>query len=94
MKTRSIYLLAVAGGVVLLALAVPRPISGQSPVPPSPVQGDAECSPQVVALVKQLTEQNKQLVANQAAIDAKLADVEESIRQARIYAARSGGNVK
>jgi len=92
MKTRSIYLLAVAGGVVLLALAVPRPISGQSPA--SPVRGDAEFSPQVVALVKQLTEQNKQLVANQAAIDAKLADIEESIRQARIYAARSGGKVK
>ena len=86
MKTHSFYLLAVAG---VFALAALRPLSGQSPA-----QADAECSPQVVALVKELTAQNKQLAANQAAMDAKIATLEESIRQARIYAARSGGTTK
>ena len=86
MKTHSIYLLAAAG---VFALAASQPLSGQSPA-----QADAESSPQVVALVKELTAQNQQLVANQAAMDAKIAAIEESIRQARIYAARSGGNAK
>jgi len=96
MKTHSIYLLAVAGGVALFALAVPQPISGQSPLQPtsSVAKADAEFSPQVVALVNELTAQNKQLAANQAAMDSKIAAIEEAIRQARIFAARSGGSPK
>jgi hypothetical protein len=85
MKTRPLYLLAIAGVLVWLGLAAPQSTSGQSP---------ADFSPQVVALVNQLTAQNKQLVANQAAMDAQIAAIEESIRQARIYAARSGGSSK
>ena len=97
MKTHSFYLLAVAGGVALFALAAPQPISGQSPLQSNPSvapTGDAEFSPQVVALVKELTAQSQQLAANQAEMDAKIAAIEEAIRQARIFAARSGGASK
>lgn len=81
MKTHSIYLLA--GAAALLALAAPQSISGQD-------AAEADVPPPVAALIDQLAAQNKQLAANQAAIDAKIDALTETIRQARIFAARSG----
>ncbi|MCX6968288.1 MAG: hypothetical protein NTZ46_11050 [Verrucomicrobia bacterium] len=83
MKTHSLSLLAVASGAVLFCLAAPQPISGQDAAP-------AEVSPQLGALVAELTAQNKQLAANQAAMDAKVDEIAESIRQARLFVARAG----
>jgi hypothetical protein len=47
---------------------------------------------QVLALVKDVQAQQAQLIANQAKIDSKLADLAETIRIARIYSSRSGGH--
>ena len=97
MKTNSFYLLALTGGAVLFWLAGPQPISGQDAVqPPPPVIAKVEVNaadlpPQVVALINELTAQNKQLTTNQAAMDARIDEITESIRQARLFAARSGG---
>jgi len=96
MKTHSLYLLALAGGAVLFALATPQPLSGQDAQAPSvaapaiKIETTAEMSPQVVALVNELTAQNKQLSANQAALDEKIDLIAEDVRQARLFAARAG----
>jgi len=87
MKTHSLYLLAVAGAVALFALAAPQPISGQNALP---AEATVEMSPQVVALIAELTAQNKQIAANQAAMDAKVDALAETIRQARLFSARGG----
>lgn len=42
------------------------------------------------ALVQQLQDQQKKIAANQEQIDAKLADLAEALRVARIYASRGG----
>jgi len=97
MKTNSLYLLAVAGGVVLFCLAAPQPISGQNALQSAlavPAETTAEMSPQVMALVNELTAQNKQLAANQAAMDAKIDEIAESVRQARLTSARAGRGAK
>ena len=43
---------------------------------------------QMLALVKEVQAQQAQIVENQAKIDAKLAEVAEAIRLARIYSKR------
>ncbi len=43
---------------------------------------------QVLALAKQVQEQQSQIVANQTKIDAKLAELAELIRVARLYSSR------
>ena len=43
----------------------------------------------LLALVKEVQTQQAQIVANQAKIDSKLADLAETIRVARIYSSRS-----
>ena len=83
MKTRSLYLLAAIGGAALVILASPQPTSGQNP--------QAEISPQMAALIAEVTAQSKQLAANQAEIDARLDQLGETVRQARLFAARGGG---
>lgn len=91
MKTHSLYLLGAVGAVALFALAAPQPISGQNALP---AQTAVEMSPQTLALIAELTAQNKQLAANQAAIDAKVDAIAEDVRQARIFAARGGRGAK
>jgi hypothetical protein len=44
---------------------------------------------QLLALVKQVQEQQAQIVSNQKKIDGKLADLAETIRTARIFSSRS-----
>jgi len=95
MKTHSLYLLAVAGGAVLFALAAPQPISGQNASTPAvTLEVTSEMPPQAVALVDALTAQNKQLTANQAAMDEKIDALAETIRQARLFSKRGGGTAK
>ncbi len=45
---------------------------------------------QIVALVKELQAQDAAIAQNQAAIEAKLATLAETVRVARIYASRAG----
>jgi hypothetical protein len=45
---------------------------------------------QLLALAKEVQTQQAQIVANQTNIDTKLADLAETIRVARIFAARGG----
>jgi len=85
MQTKTLYFLAVAGGAAFFALAAPRPLSGQDAV-----SSAVEVSPQVASLIGELTAQNKQLAANQAAMEEKIDALGETIRQARIFAARGG----
>ena len=96
MKTHSLYLLAVAGGAVLFCLAAPQPISGQDTAssPALIVETQGEVSPEVLAMVNELTAQNKQLTANQAAMDARIDEIAEYVRQARLFAARGGRGAK
>jgi hypothetical protein len=44
---------------------------------------------QILALVKEVQAQQEQIVANQAKIDAKLADLAETLHTARIFSSRS-----
>ncbi|MDD5351379.1 MAG: hypothetical protein PHQ12_14300, partial [Chthoniobacteraceae bacterium] len=89
-QTKTLYVLAVAGCAAFFALAAPRPLSGQvAPVPAAPAAEGA--SAQGAALINELTAQNKQLAANQAAMEEKIDALAETIRQARIFAARGGG---
>jgi hypothetical protein len=55
----------------------------------SPSSGEAGADdPAVVALVNDITTQQATITDNQAKIDSKLADIAETVRQARIFAAR------
>jgi len=90
MKTNSLSLLAVAGGTVLFCLAAPQPISGQNASTPKISAETEEISPQMAALIQELAAQNKQLAANQAAMEAKVDEIAESVRQSRLFAARAG----
>jgi hypothetical protein len=59
----------------------------------TPAQSRAPTSPsqeQLLALIKEVHDQQTELTANQAKIDEKLAAVAEAIRQARIYSSRGG----
>ena len=88
MKNNTRNLLVAAGVALLFSLAASPMALAQAP---SAANGDAGASFQVLALIDALTEQNKQLAANQAALDAKIDALAETIRQARLFAARSGG---
>jgi ABC-type transporter Mla subunit MlaD len=46
---------------------------------------------QVLAVAKEVRGQQAAIAENQEKIDAKLATIAESLRQARIYSSRSGG---
>jgi orotidine-5'-phosphate decarboxylase len=53
-----------------------------------------EPTSQVIAVVKQLKQQQAELAHNQTSLDAKIADLTETIRAARIYTSRAGGKHK
>jgi hypothetical protein len=56
-----------------------------SGVAQTPAAGDEQ---QLLALLKEVQTQQAQIVANQAKIDGKLADVAESVRLARVFSKR------
>jgi hypothetical protein len=51
---------------------------------------DAKDEQQLLALIKEVQAQQVEIAANQTKIDAKLADVAEAIRVARIFSSRTG----
>ena len=76
MKHRCLVLFLATTFVALFASP------GQTP-PPNP---DGQ---QLLALLKEVQAQQAQIAANQTKIDAKLAEVTETVRVARIYSSRS-----
>ena len=70
--------------VILLAVT---PLALLSSVAQAP--DPKEDQRQLLALVKEVQAQQEQIVANQAKIDAKLADLGETLRTARIFSSRS-----
>jgi hypothetical protein len=69
------------GVFVLLIVLV---TSGPAQNPPS------EAEQRLAALIQQVQAQQAQIAANQEKLDAKLAEVTEAVRVARIYAGRGG----
>ena len=67
--------------IACLALLSVFAVSAQAPT----AKSDDE---QLLELVKQVQEQQAQIVSNQKKIDGKLAAVAEAIRTARIFASR------
>lgn len=87
MKTRFSFCMALGGAALLGAVVAPLPSSGQA--------GTVEAADSAMAaLVVELGTQQSQLEANQAKIDEKLAAIAEDVRQARLFVARGGGNLK
>ena len=72
--------IAILLAVMLLALLSSPAIAGPDP---------KEEQRQILALVKEVQAQQEQIVANQAKIDAKLADLAETLHTARIFSSRS-----
>ena len=58
-----------------------------------PVRGQ-EKSVQLIAVVNVLKQQQAEISDNQSKLDAKIAEVGESIRVARIFMSRAGGKHK
>jgi hypothetical protein len=61
--------------------------------PAAPAQAppaSASNQEQLVALIKEIRDQQTTLTENQGKIDEKLAALAEAIRQARIYSSRAG----
>jgi len=69
------------GLFVLLTVLV---TSGPAQNPPN------ETEQRLIALVQQIQAQQAQITANQEKIDAKLTEVTEAVRVARIFAGRGG----
>jgi hypothetical protein len=65
----------------LLALIAALPLAAQAP--------DAAEEQHLVALVKEVQAQQAQLLGNQAKIEAKLAEITQTIRMARVFSART-----
>jgi hypothetical protein len=81
MKPKTILCTMVAAGALAFAIFSPNRSTAQSDMD----------SPAVAALLRDVQTQQTSLTENQKQIDAKLADVGESLRVARIFISRSGG---
>lgn len=82
MNPKASSLVALAAAFVAGAFFAPVPSSGQA---------GADDPVVLNALVTEVTNQQVTLAENHAKIDAKLAEIAENIRLARIYAGRGGG---
>ena len=79
MKSKQAFTFCVVACAIAMACAFPRA-----------TQGDTGYDPALAALVEDLQAQQKTLADNQAKIDAKLAAITETLRQARIFVSRGG----
>jgi hypothetical protein len=70
----------VAAVFLFLVIAIAHPTSAQAPL-----SSDEQ---ELVALITQVQTQQSQLLANQTKIEAKLAEIAETIRVARLFSAR------
>ena len=68
----------------ILVLLTVLATSGPAQSPPTEVEQ------KLAALVQQIQAQQAQITANQEKIDAKMAEVTEAVRVARIFAGRGG----
>ncbi len=68
--------------ILAVALFSALPLSAQTP--------DANEQQQLVALVKEIQAQQAQMNDNQSKIEAKIAELAETIRVARIFAGKAG----
>ena len=66
-----------------LALLLLKPAIAQTPASPKETE-------ELKTLISDVQAQQKEIAANQAKIDAKLATLGETIREARIFASRAG----
>jgi endonuclease III len=66
----------------LIAVLLAVPMAAQAP--------DARNEQQLVALLKEVQTQQAQIAENQGKIEAKLADLAETLRVARIFAGKAG----
>ena len=81
MKTKPIFLAIVGAGV----LGLLGPVISEAQT----VQTDSERKA-LAALLLEVQVQQKTIADNQVQIEAKLAEIADSIRQARIYVSRGG----
>lgn len=72
----------IANSILVLLTALVT--SGPAQNPPTEVEQ------KLAALVQQIQAQQAQITANQEKIDAKMAEVTEAVRVARIFAGRGG----
>ena len=93
MNTRSFCFLA-AGALALIALAAPGSLSGQNLDAPAAAATAEPADPRLQSLITEIAAQQVEIARNQAEIEAKVARVSELVRQARIYAGRSGAASK
>ncbi len=84
MKSRFLFLTGLAGAVFLALLALPSPSHGDP----------AADLAATTALIDDLTLQQAKLIGNHAKLDAKIGEIAEEVRQARLFVARGGGKSK
>ena len=80
-KPKRILLLGLGAAAFIGALSSPTASPGQAP-------GDEQAIAQLVA---EVATQQAKIVANQQAMDQKIAAIEENMRLARIFVSRGGG---
>jgi uncharacterized protein YlxW (UPF0749 family) len=71
--------------IAILLVVMPLALLSSAAQAPAP----REEQQQLLALVKEVQAQQEQIVANQTKIDAKLADLAETLHTARIFSSRS-----
>jgi hypothetical protein len=71
--------------IAILVAVIPLALLSSAAQAPDPKEEQR----QLLALVKEVQAQQEQIVANQAKIDAKLADLAETLHTARIFSSRS-----
>lgn len=98
MKTKPLLLSLIGAGALAGWLAAPVLTQAQTPTAVAPTAAanaaaEAEAAA-LAALLAELTAQSVIINENQTKIDQQIAVVAESVRVARIFAARGGGGKK
>jgi len=84
MKFRKLFAALLCSTALLLAWFLPATSTGQTYADDS----------QLTTALLEISAQQKLISENQAKIDAKIAEIQEQLRIARIYVSRSGGTKK
>ncbi len=80
----------MAAALIALSAGLPTGLPAQQPATP---QTPGVVSRQTVTdLIEEVRAQQKELEANQTAIDERIAAIAELLRQARLFSARRGGS--
>ncbi len=81
MKRKLFYILTSGAFAVILACSIPFNLQGE---------GTADSQPPVETLVAEVRAQQITMAENQTKIDAKLTEIAEELRVARIFISRGG----